>query len=170
MTNADTKIATTTPSWFSDVADLLSRAETAGLATADADGFPHACNVNIGIFGDFDGVQPLRLVFVSSPKSLHAQHLASRPQAAITIYAHVEAWNQIHGIQLSGTVQPIERGEDTWNQVWSAYAAKYPFLATAASLAEVLKKEAFYMFESRWIKWTDNRRGFGSKSEHRWPA
>jgi hypothetical protein len=156
--------------WLPEVAALLGYAETACLATIDDAGRPYACNVNVAALEPITAECPPMLAFISSPRSAHAGHIAKRPELALTVYAHVEDWSQIHGIQAQGRCHRVDGEVEAgrWRSVWEAYTARFPFVAAVPKLRDRLQAEAFYVVAVDWLKFTDNRRGFGAKVEHRW--
>jgi len=137
---------------------FLATCRTATLATVDADGSPHAANVQ---YAHGPG---LCLLWVSSPDSQHSQHVQSRADAAMTVYAHDDEAAHIHGLQLHGRVERIE-GEAAWNDAWERYTAKFPFVVSMPQLRQAIEGQAFYRFTPNWVRWIDNRRGFGWKVE-----
>ncbi len=129
------------------------------LATVDQAGLPHAVN----LYFAFD--EQLNLFFVSDPKSLHSQHLASRPQVAVTVYPEVEMWQQIRGVQLHGRASPID--PDNWNTVWERYKQRFPFVT---EIEQLVRDQQFYQVRPQWLRCIDNCVHFGFKVEGDWPT
>lgn len=125
------------------------------LATSGADGNPHAAAVYFAADGHN------RLFFFSEASSQHARDLSANPRAAVTIQPHVSGWQEIRGLQLRGTVNPVPQGEQ-WEHGWQVYQAKFPFVA---ALKQVVASNTLYAFTPNWIRLLDNRRGFGFKDE-----
>jgi uncharacterized protein YhbP (UPF0306 family) len=142
-----------------DIQLFLATCRTAALATVDDAGRPHAANVQYALR---DGID---LLWVSSPSSAHSQHLLARPDAAITIYAHQDDAANIHGLQMHGSVQAIAGDTPEWNRAWEQYTRKFAFVASHPQFAEAVRSQAFYQFKPSWLRWIDNRRGFGWKHE-----
>jgi uncharacterized protein YhbP (UPF0306 family) len=160
--------------------ELLSLS-TLSLATADLSGKPHVapvyfaadlkfdfnagrdvvCNVSTCL----DRVNSLQLYFFSDQDSQHAQHLASNPRAAGTIYPVCTGWQDIRGLQLHGQVSLITPGAQ-WELSWELYRAKFPFVSL---LKPIVARNTLYCFNSTWLRMSDNRRGFGSKEEKQLP-
>ena len=140
-----------------EVTLFLATCRTASLAT-HGDVGPHAANIQYVSDG------ALRLYWVSNPASLHSGHLAADPRAAVTIYSHTDAPDDIHGLQMRGTVAEVS-GLSEWGRVWEMYSAKFPFVASAPKLIEAVRSQKFYAFTPTWLRWIDNRRGFGFKVE-----
>ncbi len=159
-----------------DIEDCLSSCRAASLATVDADGSPHAANVWYVHDADW------RLYFVSSPATAHAQHIAagSAPgrvvgnarrttRVAVTIHDHCSDPTQIHGLQFHGLARALKRGTPRAAAALELYSAKYPFVLTG-SFAELLALQRFYEVTPTWLRWIDNRRGFGFRVEKQLPA
>lgn len=135
---------------------FLATCKTASLATVDAHGQP--CNANIQYVSD----SAYRLYWVSSMSSAHSLNLAAKPKAAVTIYAHQDQPDLIHGLQLGGTAVMIQ--EDQLEDTYKRYTAKYPFV-TDPPFDKAMKLQQFYCFTPTWLRWIDNRKEFGWKVE-----
>ena len=147
------------PAFDAEVETFLALCRTMTLATADADGTPHAANVQYVHDAGWG------LWWVSKPEARHSRELAARPAAAVTVYAHRDAPDQIHGLQLRGVVATAVTVRDAgFAAAFERYASKYPFVAEGALRAAV-EAQAFYRFVPSWLRWIDNRRGFGFKVE-----
>ena len=142
------------------VAGFLATARTAALATADGDGRPHAANVR------FACDERWRFCWVSSERSLHSRNIAARPDAALCIYGHDDAPAQIHGLQVRGLARAASDVEH--RHALATYSERYPEIVANAQFAAIMQREAFYVLEPTWMRWIDNRRGFGFKIE--WDA
>jgi uncharacterized protein YhbP (UPF0306 family) len=143
---------------FAEMRAFLSAWPTASLATIDAYGDPHAANVMFALDADW------HLYFVSSPDSAHSQHIARQPAVAMTIYAHVDEPSQIHGVQLHGVCEQVTDDHER-QHAWQVYARRFPFVAANPAMTQRVKKECFYRVTPAWVRWIDNRRGFGFKVE-----
>ncbi len=141
-----------------EIGTFLATCRTASLATAGADGTPHAANVQFAT----DSV--LRLYWVSSPDSLHSVHLLARPRVAVTVYAHDDRAPMIHGVQMHGEAKPIVDEGDA-EDAFELYTTKYAFAAALPQFREMIEKQRFYVFTPTWVRWIDNRRGFGFRRE-----
>src|SRR3990167_9352254 len=99
------------------ILDYMQAHNTMALATSAGD-VPWAATV-------FYASDDLRLYFFSAPDSRHCQNLAANPRVAVTIQEDYHDWRQIKGIQLEGSVEPvdslIEKGK-----AMAVYARKYP--------------------------------------------
>jgi len=138
------------------IAAFLATCRTASLATVDARGAP--CNANVQYASD----DAWRLYWVSAESSAHSVNLRAKPQAAATIYAHMDTPEQIHGLQLRGEAHALD--VDDAAQAMSRYTAKYPFTAEPP-FRDAILKQRFYRFTPTWLRWIDNRQGFGFKRE-----
>lgn len=142
-----------------EAAVLLGRCRTACLATVDAQGDPHAANVQFA----FD--DQLHLYFVSDPDSAHGRHIAQHPGVALTVYHHDDAEpGTIRGLQLHAHARPLTDGVDRAKAL-TLYTARFPFLATNPALLAAVEVQCFYGCVPAWVRLIDNRRGFGWKGE-----
>ena len=147
---------------------FLATCRTASLATVGSapgpgnqgTAQPHAANIQYAHDGDWC------LHWISSPDSDHSRHLAANPRAAVTVYAHQDVPELIHGLQLHGTVDlAIAHGQAEWNRVWELYTGKFEFVKSVPQLRSAAEKQSFYRFRPTWLRWIDNRKGFGWKVE-----
>lgn len=138
------------------VAAFLATCKTASLATVDAHG--HPCAANIQYVHD----EHWRLYWVSSISSAHSVNIEHRPDVALTVYAHQDDPKEIHGLQLRGTAKVLSN--EHLDEVHALYAAKYPFV-TGPPYDEAMKMQLFYCLTPTWLRWIDNRKGFGWKIE-----
>ncbi len=140
------------------IASFLASCRTASLATHDAALGPHAANVQ------YASDDHWRLIWVSNPESRHSRDLAADPRAALTIYAHDDRPDRIHGLQLRGYGSVIADGP-AWHDAWELYTAKFAFIRATPALEQAVRQQRFYRFTPTWLRWIDNRRGFGWKVE-----
>lgn len=138
------------------VAAFLAVCRTASLATADDAGGLYNANVQ------FVSDPAWRLYWVSAESAQHSRNIAANAKAAITIYAHQDSPELIHGLQLRGKAEVLDGGEV--DQAFELYAAKYPFV-TGPPYDQAMKMQLFYRFTPTWLRWIDNREGFGRKFE-----
>jgi len=141
-----------------DILDLLALSALT-LATAGRDGQPHAAAVY------FAADENLRLYFFSDPLSQHGQDIAYDPRAAVAIYPECRGWEDIRGLQMRGEVRLVS-SQAEWQSAWQKYLAKFPFVS---ALGQEVAQNALYVFIPRWVRWMDNRRGFGFKREWELP-
>ena len=135
---------------------FLALCKTASLATIDLHGMPCAANVQ------YVHDNHWRLYWVSSVSSAHSVNIEHRHNAAVTIYAHQDQPDMIHGLQMRGVAKMLET--DRLQEAHTLYAAKYPFV-TGPPYDKAMKMQLFYAFTPTWLRWIDNRRGFGWKLE-----
>lgn len=136
------------------VRELLNQS-TMTLATIGAVGKPHAAAVY------FACDEVINLYYFSNPTSQHALDLTLNPQAAATIYSECQGWLDIRGLQLRGEVQTVAPGMD-WDKGWQLYIEKFPFVK---GLQIIVSLNQMYQFKATWMRWTDNRLGFGHQEE-----
>lgn len=142
-----------------DIGVFLGLCRTASLATADAEGRPHAANIQFALD------ERRRFVWVSSPSSAHSSHIARRPEVALAIYSHDDRPGQIQGLQVHGVVEANLAGAER-DAAWSVYVARFPFVEEGA-MRRAVDSQSFYRLTPTWLRWIDNRRGFGFKVEKR---
>lgn len=140
------------------IAAFLAGCTTASLATVDERCRPHACNIWYASTAD------LVMYFVSSPATAHASHIARDPAVALTVYAHVAEPSQIHGLQLHGRCEMLIADADRAAAL-AVYSARYPTITANEMFRARIASERFYRVTPSWLRWIDNRRGFGFKVE-----
>ncbi|QDU71637.1 pyridoxamine 5'-phosphate oxidase family protein [Mucisphaera calidilacus] len=141
-----------------EVSVFLAACRTASLATVGEQGEPHAANVQYATDGG------MNLVWVSSPQSEHSVDIEQSTHVAVTVYGHDDRPQGIHGVQMRGRAERITDNASL-NAAWEAYTAKFPFVAVDPQFKVMLEKQAFWRFTPGWIRWIDNRKGFGWKVE-----
>lgn len=141
-----------------EITSFLASCRTASLATLDAAVGPHAANVQ------YVSDDEWRLYWVSNPASRHSLDLVVDPRAAVTIYDHDDHPEHIHGLQLRGHCSVIV-DKAAWDDAWELYTAKFAFIRSMPSLEQAVRQQRFYCFTPTWVRWIDNRRGFGWKVE-----
>lgn len=162
-----------------EIATFLATCRTASLATVDPGGSP--CNANVQYAGGLSG-RPFDLLWLSSPSSEHSRNiepvippegddgLTAGPQdpraidAAVTIYGHLDDPESIHGVQMRGAARGMPL--DLKSPEARAYAGKYPFVLEPR-FEPILASQRLYRFRPNWLRWIDNRRGFGWRIEVR---
>lgn len=133
------------------------------LATVGSDG-PWAAAV-------FYAHDDLKLYFLSSPTSRHAQHLAADPRVAATIQRDYDDWPGIRGLQLSGTARAVAPEDEA--RVRDLYQRRYPLVGGGAgvprAIMEALNKIRWYEFVPEDVYLIDNTLGFAHR-EHLLPS
>ena len=110
--------------------------------------------------------------FFSDPTSRHIQESLANTQASSTIYAPASIWQEIRGVQMSGTVESISPGLEAI-EVVRAYLKKFPFTKDFFSPGQALDLSAFssrfrvklYRFSPSLIYYMDNRIRFGFRKK-----
>ncbi len=126
------------------VLDYLSSEKTVTLATASADGVPHASTfmyVNDG----------LTLYVWARPTSMTAKHVQANPRVSFAIDEYVEDWNKAKGIQGDGECRPVSHSDEVATAV-GLFADKFPSPRSGASTANI----AFYKITPRALQFIDN--------------
>ena len=137
------------------VRDLLESQSTMTLATTDDQGRPYATPLFFLLRPDFT------LCWLSSADSRHSSNLRRRPQAAVAIYASVNRWEKIRGVQMEGAVEEISDAAER-RAIMAGYCRRFR-LGTVLSVA--IAQATLYRFRPSWIRYLDNARGFGYKAE-----
>ncbi|MBI4990119.1 MAG: pyridoxamine 5'-phosphate oxidase family protein [Rhodocyclales bacterium] len=133
------------------------------LSTVGADG-PWAAAV-------FYAHDDLKLYFLSSPTSRHAECLAADPRVAATIQRDYDDWPGIRGLQLSGTARAVAPADEA--RVRALYQQRYPLVGGGAgvprAIMEALNKIRWYELVPEDIWLIDNTLGFAHR-EHLSPS
>ncbi|MDE2613176.1 MAG: pyridoxamine 5'-phosphate oxidase family protein [Burkholderiales bacterium] len=138
------------------VRDYLAAQHVMTLATQGADG-PWAAAVFYAQLGD-------DFVFVSSPASRHAGHLAQDARCAAAIHGAADDWASIRGAQLEGRIEPLQG--DAAREARERYGAKFPFARPAVAAAPILAALArvhWYRLRVERLFFIDNAQGFGKR-------
>jgi uncharacterized protein YhbP (UPF0306 family) len=126
------------------VLDYLGSEKTVTLATASAEGIPHASTfmyVNDG----------LTLYFWARPTSTTAKHLQSNSRVSFTIDEYVQDWNKAKGIQGAGESQLVSSGDEVARAV-GLFADKFPTPSSGASTTNI----TFFRITPTSLKFIDN--------------
>jgi uncharacterized protein YhbP (UPF0306 family) len=126
------------------VLDYLGSEKTVTLATASADGMPHASTfmyVNDG----------LTLYFWARPTSTTARHLQSNSRVSFTIDEYVKDWNKARGIQGAGESQLVSSGDEVARAV-GLFADKFPTPSSGASTTNI----TFFRIAPTSLQFIDN--------------
>lgn len=114
--------------------------------------------------------QGFDLIFFSSPQSRHARAFAKNPRAAGAIHGQYERWQDIEGLQMDGTVEPISSALNL-AKATAVYLRRYPFVrqffsdpaAVSVAIASKVSGVALYAFRSHSIRYVSNEKGFGTR-------
>lgn len=110
------------------------------------------------------------LIFFSSPQSRHSQVFSRNPRAAGTIHGEYSRWEDIKGLQIEGTIEPISSALDV-ARATTIYLKKYPFVgqffsdpgAISTTLTSKVGRVALYVLRCQCIRYVNNREGLGSR-------
>ncbi|RJQ70836.1 MAG: hypothetical protein C4519_19705 [Desulfobacteraceae bacterium] len=141
---------------------LIRRARTLVLSTSAA-GAPWAAPVyyvyvNPGFF------------FFSSPRARHIEQGISAGTAAAAIFADSERWEEIQGLQMSGTVSAVRKRSEQLKVV-ARFLLKFPFArpflesepSRKQNRPHVGDRVQLYVFVPRETYYLNNRLGFGQR-------
>lgn len=143
-----------------DVRAFLAAQTTLTLATVNADGTPHACDLFYAQVGN-------TFYFLSDPKTRHVQNLTREPRVSATIHGTARGWQEIRGVQIVGVAARVDtRAERA--RAFTAYVRKYAFVRAMLPRLETLGRAhatlgvvELYKIAPRWVRWIDNTRGWG---------
>ena len=144
--------------------DFLSAQTTLTLATTNADGSPHACD----LFFVHDGAA---FYFLSDPKTRHVQNFLRDARISATVHGASTGWQDIRGAQIVGAASRVDGAiERARGSV--LYIGKYSFVRQWLVSVDALGKAhaqlgviELYKIVPRWMRWIDNAQGFGHKEE-----
>jgi uncharacterized protein len=141
------------------VLDYLARHNVLTLATAGPAG-PWAAAV-------FYVNEGLRLYFLSSPRSRHAENLAADPRVAGAVHEDYRDWPEIRGVQLEGRAALVPDADV--ERVRGLYAAKFPVVADIArappAVAAAFAGVRWYELAPARLLFIDNAAGFGKRRQ-----
>lgn len=151
-----------------DWREFVSAQNTLTLATTNADGSPHACD----LFFAHDGAA---FYFLSDPKTRHVQNFLRDARVSATIHGTSTGWQEIRGVQIVGVAarvaDAIERA-----RTYELYVRKFLFVQQWLPSADALGTMhatlgviEVYKIVASWLRWIDNARGFGFKEEINFP-
>jgi flavin prenyltransferase len=147
------------------IAVFLAEQTTLTLATTNADGSAHSCDIFYAQDSD------LNLYLLSDPKTQHVQNILRTPRVSATVHGASRGWEGIRGAQM---VADAERVVGTAERIRAhgLYVAKYPFvrqwLGSIDDLGKAIKKIGvveLFKLRPRWLRWIDDTQGFGHKEE-----
>jgi uncharacterized protein YhbP (UPF0306 family) len=110
--------------------------------------------------------------FFSDPNSRHIQESLANDQASSAIYAPATTWQEIRGIQMSGSIEIISPGLEAIEAV-RAYLKKFTFTKDFFAYGQDLDLNAFasrfrvklYRFKPSLIYYMDNSISFGFREK-----
>ena len=147
------------PDTIARVRELLQSQTTMTLATVDERGRPYATPLFFFPRRDF------ALCWLSSGDSRHSINLLAQPHASVAIYASVDRWEKIRGVQMEGSVREIAEADER-REIMAGYRRRF---GLKSALTAVIAQATLYEFRPAWIRYLDNARGFGYKVELKEP-
>ena len=106
-----------------------------------------------------------KLVFLSSPQSLHCRNIASNPQISASVQEDYSDWTEIKGIQLYGCVNGVDNANK--EAVIHAYSRKFPVAGSNAppEIEKALDKINWFEISVQKLLFIDNSKGLGYRIE-----
>jgi uncharacterized protein len=113
-----------------------------------------------------------RFYFFSDPSSRHVQEAMESGSAAAAVFRPSSKWQEIRGIQMSGTITPIGAGLEAVSAV-RAYLKKFPFTSDFFDSGQELDVDGFmkrfrvrlYLFRPSVLLYMDNSVAFSFRQE-----
>ena len=110
--------------------------------------------------------------FLSSPESRHIKEALENDRASSAIHASGSTWQEIRGLQMSGSIQPVE-GKLEAIQVLHVYLKKFSFTKDFFKKNTSMDPESFwerfgvklYRFKPSLVYYMDNRIRFAFREE-----
>lgn len=136
------------------VLEYLASQKTVTLATASADGVPHARTYMYANDGP-------TIYFWARPTSTTAAHLQTNPRVSFTIDEYVQDWNKAKGIQGHGHSEQVSSGDEVARAV-GLFADKFPSPSSGASTTNI----TFFRIQPTALQFIDNggaRTSFGDE-------
>lgn len=137
------------------IAALLKEQSTLALSTVDSNG--QACVAPLFYIAD----EEFSLYWISSESSLHSANLKLHPNAAVTVYANTEKWQEIRGVQMRGMVMVI-KDKTQRSDLIKKYCRRFQ-LKNLFRLA--ISRSTLFAFRPDFIRYTDNSEKFGFRIE-----
>jgi uncharacterized protein YhbP (UPF0306 family) len=110
--------------------------------------------------------------FLSSPESRHIKEAIENGRASSAVYASGSSWQEIRGLQMSGSIQPVEGTLEAF-QVLRVYLKKFSFTKEFFKKNTSMDPESFwerfgvklYRFKPALVYYLDNRIRFAFREE-----
>lgn len=146
--------------------DFIAAQNTLTLATTNADGAPHACDVY------YVADDTPTFYFLSDPKTRHIENVLRDARVSATIHGAARGWQDIRGAQIVGAATRVsDLGERA--RAFALYLARYAFIREWLPRVEMLGNAhatfgtvELYKIAPRWLRWIDNTQKFGHKEEY----
>jgi uncharacterized protein YhbP (UPF0306 family) len=139
---------------------LLRGQSTLVLSTVNSDGTPYATPL-FYLLGD-----ELELYWFSSASSQHSQNLSHGGAVSAAVYVATERWREICGVQVKGTAEKIT-DRKVRREITRRYCERF-HLGQVFRLA--FARSSLYVFRPSWLRYIDNSKRFGFRSEVSLPA
>lgn len=127
---------------------FLTGHHVATLATVAPDGSPYCCN----IFYAYDA-DNCALIFSSDTKTAHTGHFTADDRVAASVVLESKAIGTLRGAQMTGRI--VRPETDELDKARRRYLKRFPYAAVMPLELWVMKID--------FVKYTDNRLGFGVK-------
>ena len=110
--------------------------------------------------------------FLSAPESRHITEALENHQASSAVHASGATWQEIRGLQMSGSIQPVEGRMEAF-QVLRVYLKRFPFTKDFFKKNTSMDLESFwdrfgvklYRFKPSIVFYLDNRIRFAFREE-----
>jgi len=110
--------------------------------------------------------------FLSAPESRHIKEALENDRASSAIHASGSTWQEIRGLQMSGSIYPVEGRLEAF-QVLRAYLKRFPFTKEFFKKNASMDPESFwerfgvklYQFKPALVYYLDNRIRFAFREE-----
>jgi uncharacterized protein len=115
----------------------------------------------------------LRFYFISDPATRHIENAIINPCVALSIFEQKQAWQEIQGVQIEGHLARVS--DENRKHVETLYCEKFPFIKNllqvddnddARQVKERFLASDFYVVTPGFVRFIDNKRGFGFKEEY----
>jgi len=134
---------------------LVHGQSTLVLSTVNADGTPHAAPLF------YLAGKELELYWFSDASSQHSANLARDCNVAVAVYASTEHWKEICGVQMRGTVRKITDSKIR-RDIKRRYCDRFQL---GQIFRFALARCSLYVLSPSWIRYLDNSKRFGYRSE-----
>jgi len=112
-----------------------------------------------------------KFYFFSNAESRHIRATKANPKCAAAIYRDSDQWREIEGLQMEGSVAPVEAGPQAY-QAFSTYELKFPTVKERLAepgfdLAGFLQtfRAEMYVFVADRVFYVNNKEGFASRRD-----
>ena len=134
---------------WQEIESFLATRRSMSLATVSPNGTPACAPVY------YCAKTPRELDFVSKYDSLHIQNINFQPNISVAIYQEGSQWTDICGLQLRGTVHPIETSLEA--EAREHYMMRYPEVKSNGYLMQLFMQTPIFRFTLNWIRYCDCR-------------